>query len=121
MKITCISLILFYNIRHDFYVKSSAIGQSGKFYPMETKNSTFHLEPHGQQKCCGRAIVVDHSSLPFFKELILRYLNSVYDCSSALCPKVPKTCRTSACRRTMSACLLTERKRCQSLGVPVTE
>ena len=28
-KTTRVSLILFYNIRHKFYVKSSAIGQSG--------------------------------------------------------------------------------------------
>ena len=37
-------------------------------------------------------------------------LNSVYDCYSALCPKVTKTSRTYVCRRTMSACLLTRAK-----------
>ena len=43
-------------------------------------------------------------------------LNSVYDCYSALCPKVTETRRTSVCWRTMSACLLTGRKRRQLLG-----
>ena len=37
---------------------------------METKNSIFHLEPLGQQNVVG-AIVVDHSSRPLFKDLIL--------------------------------------------------
>ena len=31
---------------------------------METKDSTFHLEPHGQQNVAG-AIFVDHSNRPF--------------------------------------------------------
>ena len=70
-KTTRVSLILFYNIRHDFYVKSSAIGQSG------TILTFIQWKP---------------------------------------CPKVTKTSGTYVCRRTMSACLLTERKRCQSLG-----
>ena len=63
------------------------------------------------------AIVVDHSSRPFVKYLIFM-LYSVYDRYSALCLKVTKTLsktrRTSVC--TMSACLLTGRKRRQSLG-----
>ena len=41
-------------------------------YPMETKDSTFHLEPHGQQNVAG-AIFVDHSNRPFlFMIAILR-------------------------------------------------
>ena len=31
---------------------------------METKDSTFYLEPHGQQNVAG-AIFVDHSNRPF--------------------------------------------------------
>ena len=33
-------------------------------YPMETKDSTFYLETHGQQNVAG-AIFVDHSNRPF--------------------------------------------------------
>ena len=32
---------------------------------METKDSTFHLEPHGQQNVAAGAIFVDHSNRPF--------------------------------------------------------
>ena len=40
---------------------------------METKDSTFHLEPHGQQNVAG-AIFVDHSNRPFlFMIATLRY------------------------------------------------
>ena len=65
------------NIRHKFYVKSSSIGQSATILvavsPMETKDSTFHLEPHGQQNVAG-IIFVDHSNRPFlFMIATLRY------------------------------------------------
>ena len=102
-----VSHILFYDIRHDFYIKSSAIGQSGSVlvvsfnvYPMDYGNQEFKnaSSNHMVSKNVAAAMFVAVSR-PFFQDLIFYVRLCLCYCYSALCPTVIQTRRTSDYRR----------------------
>ena len=84
---------------------------------MKTKDSTFHLEPQGQQNVVG-AIFVDHSNRPFlFTIATLRYARRDLDpLDFRLSQDNNFSGSTNAKFKSLFACLPTGRKRRQSLG-----
>ena len=102
-----VSLILFYDIRHDFYTKSSAIGQSGSIlvaafnvYPMDYGKQEFKSASsnHMVSKNVSVAMFVVVSR-PFFQNFIVYLSLCLCYCYFALCPTVIQTRRTSYYRR----------------------